>query len=338
MLLPARKKGESLVLGGEVDFVVLEIIGNRVRLGVTAPQDVPGHSGQVTDRIGSPVQRLESGSEEHAVVPFELLPTTQEIADVVADAISSHEGRVTDCSHNGRDLFLRAVVPMTAEVTPGDVVQNGVAVRTAATDVIVHQYVLRRVCRNGAIAPCVLRSQHVPRVGLAAPSEDISLVISRLRDAVEVCLLSEAFLSATRQMQESRERHADRQILSQLRFSGISRRRSMEIRADVLRRFADFPEASAYGLMNAITAAARSESDSQVKWRLEELGGAIPFATRPPSIDASPALWTDSSPPSWRHANGRPKVRHNAVTWGSISSGETSWSLLEGRSRCPVSP
>ena len=40
MLVFCRKRGERVVIGSSVEVEVLEITGNRVRLGFTAPPDV----------------------------------------------------------------------------------------------------------------------------------------------------------------------------------------------------------------------------------------------------------------------------------------------------------
>ena len=41
MLALSRKKGESLVLNNNIEVTVLEIKGEQVKLGITAPKDVP---------------------------------------------------------------------------------------------------------------------------------------------------------------------------------------------------------------------------------------------------------------------------------------------------------
>ena len=40
MLILSRKKGESLVIGGDIEITVVEVSGDRVRLGINAPGDV----------------------------------------------------------------------------------------------------------------------------------------------------------------------------------------------------------------------------------------------------------------------------------------------------------
>ena len=40
MLILSRKKGQSLVIGGNIELTVVEVSGDKVRLGINAPSDV----------------------------------------------------------------------------------------------------------------------------------------------------------------------------------------------------------------------------------------------------------------------------------------------------------
>ena len=40
MLVLSRKKGESIMIGDEIELVVVEVKGDQVRIGVKAPKDV----------------------------------------------------------------------------------------------------------------------------------------------------------------------------------------------------------------------------------------------------------------------------------------------------------
>lgn len=51
MLVLARMRGESIVIGPDVTVTVLEIRGDKVRLGIDAPKDVPVHRKEVADAI-----------------------------------------------------------------------------------------------------------------------------------------------------------------------------------------------------------------------------------------------------------------------------------------------
>ncbi len=51
MLVLSRKKNESIVINHDIRIVVVEIRGDKVRLGVEAPQQVPVHRREVYDAI-----------------------------------------------------------------------------------------------------------------------------------------------------------------------------------------------------------------------------------------------------------------------------------------------
>jgi len=51
MLVLSRKKNESIVIDNDITIVVVEIRGDKVRLGVEAPKEVPVHRREVYDAI-----------------------------------------------------------------------------------------------------------------------------------------------------------------------------------------------------------------------------------------------------------------------------------------------
>jgi len=59
MLVLSRKKNESIVINDDITIVVVEIRGDKVRLGVEAPKEVPVHRREVFDAI----QRGESADK-----------------------------------------------------------------------------------------------------------------------------------------------------------------------------------------------------------------------------------------------------------------------------------
>jgi carbon storage regulator len=50
-LVLSRKKNESIVIDDDITIVVVEIRGDKVRLGVEAPKEVPVHRREVFDAI-----------------------------------------------------------------------------------------------------------------------------------------------------------------------------------------------------------------------------------------------------------------------------------------------
>lgn len=50
MLVLSRSKDESIMVG-DVEIKIVDIKGDRVRLGITAPADIPVHRREVYDAI-----------------------------------------------------------------------------------------------------------------------------------------------------------------------------------------------------------------------------------------------------------------------------------------------
>lgn len=51
MLVLSRHKNEQIVIGQEIVITVIEIRGDKVRLGVEAPQEVSVHRREIFDQI-----------------------------------------------------------------------------------------------------------------------------------------------------------------------------------------------------------------------------------------------------------------------------------------------
>ncbi len=51
MLVLTRKKNEVIVVGDKIKIVVVEIRGDKVRLGIEAPPEVPVHRLEVAEAI-----------------------------------------------------------------------------------------------------------------------------------------------------------------------------------------------------------------------------------------------------------------------------------------------
>ena len=57
MLVLSRKKNESIVINDDISIVVVEIRGDKVRLGVEAPKEIPVHRREVYDAIKKSVEQ-----------------------------------------------------------------------------------------------------------------------------------------------------------------------------------------------------------------------------------------------------------------------------------------
>ena len=51
MLVLSRQKDETIMIGDDVEITVVDIRGDKVRLGITAPTSIPVHRKEVYDAI-----------------------------------------------------------------------------------------------------------------------------------------------------------------------------------------------------------------------------------------------------------------------------------------------
>ena len=61
MLVLSRKKSESIVVNDSIRITVVEIRGDKVRLGIEAPKEVPVHRSEIYDAIRKAGIEIEDG-------------------------------------------------------------------------------------------------------------------------------------------------------------------------------------------------------------------------------------------------------------------------------------
>jgi carbon storage regulator len=51
MLVLSRQKDESIMIGDDVEITIVDVRGDKVRLGIAAPRDIPVHRKEVYEAI-----------------------------------------------------------------------------------------------------------------------------------------------------------------------------------------------------------------------------------------------------------------------------------------------
>lgn len=69
MLVLSRKKNESIVIDENIVITVVEIRGDKVRLGIQAPREVPIHRSEIHAAIQS--ERAETEQDSSSISPAE---------------------------------------------------------------------------------------------------------------------------------------------------------------------------------------------------------------------------------------------------------------------------
>ena len=71
MLVLSRRPNESIVINDKIVITVIEIRGDKVRLGIEAPRDVPVHRSEVYNAIQN---AAGPDSEANAAAPDDTVP------------------------------------------------------------------------------------------------------------------------------------------------------------------------------------------------------------------------------------------------------------------------
>ena len=66
MLVLSRKKNEQIMIGDDIVLTVVEVRGDRVRLGIEAPSDVPVHRYEVYLALQASQESGDSETEDTA--------------------------------------------------------------------------------------------------------------------------------------------------------------------------------------------------------------------------------------------------------------------------------
>jgi len=158
-------------------------------------------------------------------------------------------------------------------VRPGDAVQGGVALRTRADEVLVHPFVYRVVCLNGAIRAHATATARTWRSREEASDWQRDAVLEEVREAILACAEPKCFHEGLGEMRRaSQVGEVDILLqLSQLLDQGVS----PQVFRELVQRFEKGHDRSLFGWMNAITARARESRSGEERWRLEELGGGV---------------------------------------------------------------
>ncbi len=64
MLVLSRQRDESIMIGDDIEIIIVDVRGDKVRLGITAPKSIPVHRREIYDAIQRKKAQEEKPKEE----------------------------------------------------------------------------------------------------------------------------------------------------------------------------------------------------------------------------------------------------------------------------------
>ena len=69
MLVLSRQRDESIMIGDDVEIIIVDVRGDKVRLGITAPKSIPVHRREIYDAIQREKKEKEEPQKEQQEKP-----------------------------------------------------------------------------------------------------------------------------------------------------------------------------------------------------------------------------------------------------------------------------
>ena len=89
MLALTRKKGESIMVGNDVEVIVLGIQGDQVKLGFVAPKNVTIHRKEIYEQIQNENKEASIGAS--STISLSVLKNLS-VNNIASDTIKNMEG------------------------------------------------------------------------------------------------------------------------------------------------------------------------------------------------------------------------------------------------------
>ena len=201
------------------------------------------------------------------------------------------EVRYESCNITDDFMYIKAVNPkLTAEVTPGDVVQSGIVISNSETGcgaVYIHPMIYRLVCKNGmTIDEIGTRRNHVGRLAESDENFEIysketlkaddTAFIMKIQDSVRAAVDEVKFARVVDVMRKSKDLKLDtRDLPALVKLTGSSLGFTEDESKGVLQRLLEAADYSVYGLANAVTRFSQDVENYDRASKLEQIGYSV---------------------------------------------------------------
>lgn len=215
-----------------------------------------------------------------------------EVAQTVLPVIADLPGaRIESCQVTDERMYIKVVNPrLTAEVTPGDIVQSGLIVTNSEVglgSLMVQPLIYRLVCTNGMVVnDAATRKYHVGKGNQAA--EDFTLysdetlmaddyaLMMKIRDTVKAVVEQSRFDKVVSMMKQAKEaKIVTADIPAMVELAGSDFGYSKKEGEGILNYLIRGGDLSLYGLANSVTRAAQDVESYDRSTAMESIGYSI---------------------------------------------------------------
>lgn len=216
--------------------------------------------------------------------------------DLTTNAILPAFGNVNellfDCQITETRLYVKAVTPkVQGEIVKGDVVQAGVMIRNSEvghSSLSIEPFINRLVCTNGLIMPDYgVRKFHTGKRNLELnEAQELMLsdktrmmqdatLWSQIRDIITATTTQASFNSMIKPMQEAAGRKIESKPTDAVEVVAEWYGFSEEQQTEMLNNLITGNDFSQWGIVNAVTAMAHTETDYDYATELQSIGGEL---------------------------------------------------------------
>ena len=212
-----------------------------------------------------------------------------DIAKITLPIIEKMPGAIYEsCNLSDDYLYIKVVNPrLTAEVSPGDIVQAGVVISNSETGqgaVCVQPLIFRLVCSNGMVVnEARARRNHIGRVNSsdenlmlysdATLEADDKAFIMKVQDTVRAAVDEARFAMVVDKLRESKDKKLNTKDIPSVVKMAAAGLKLTEAEGDgVLNHLIQDADYTLYGLANAVTRYSQDVEDYDRASKLEEIG------------------------------------------------------------------
>jgi carbon storage regulator len=97
MLVLSRQRDESIMIGDDVEITIVDVRGDKVRLGITAPKSIAVHRREIYDAIQrEKAEKAQAGPGQSPDGNGQLSPTPQQTPPAAPSVAASPEPKKSE--------------------------------------------------------------------------------------------------------------------------------------------------------------------------------------------------------------------------------------------------